>query len=840
MDDRSLRVLEFHKVGQMLVSCAATELGKEKCAAATPLVEIALIRELQSGTSEARRLFDLGKQVPLGGIHDIRDAVDRAERGGVLRPEQLLDVLYTLESSRRLKKAALSLGDGFPILVDMAAGIEPLSRLEDAIASAISESAEVMDSASPVLRSIRTKIRSINNRIRDTLDSIVKSAQWSKVLQDPVVSLRNGRFVVPVKAEMRGQAPGIVHDQSSSGATVFIEPMAVVELNNQLRQAVAAEEAEVERILSELSSAVAEQSPKIRRTLEAIAAIDYTMARGRLSYQMDAVCPELNVEGRIALFGARHPLLGSDAVPIDPYLGKGFTTLVITGPNTGGKTVTLKTVGLLTLMAQAGLHVPAEPGSEIAVFQQVFADIGDEQSIEQSLSTFSSHMTHIVGILDRADAKSLVLLDELGAGTDPQEGAALAMAILEELHSMGARTVATTHYSELKAFAHTTPGLRNASVEFDVETLRPTYRLSIGIPGSSNAFAIAQRLGLPDQILERARSLVSSGGQRMEEMITTLREDHERAAAARADAEGLRRRYQELVQKYEGLVRAAHAERAAAVKRARDEAELILKEARRDADRLLSQLREALAQVSAGGTGGTGGVDAEALLEDARAARRGLEDLRRAVRQLAALDGGIAEDAEGFEDEDLPNEGGSAKLKVGQEVELLSLGQRGTVLEALSGDEYVVGVGSMRINVKRSGLRPVRVREAAAGAGAAARAVAAKGAGGGARTLPGDASASGAARARRAGVELLAASSISPELDLRGMRVDEALEAVDKYIDNAVLGALPTARIIHGKGTGALREAVRAKVSSDPRVASMRFGEAGEGGDGVTVVHFQR
>ncbi|NLM65107.1 MAG: endonuclease MutS2, partial [Firmicutes bacterium] len=284
MDDRSLRVLEFHKVGQMLVSCAATELGKEKCAAATPLVEIALIRELQSGTSEARRLFDLGKQVPLGGIHDIRDAVDRAERGGVLRPEQLLDVLYTLESSRRLKKAALSLGDGFPILVDMAAGIEPLSRLEDAIASAISESAEVMDSASPVLRSIRTKIRSINNRIRDTLDSIVKSAQWSKVLQDPVVSLRNGRFVVPVKAEMRGQAPGIVHDQSSSGATVFIEPMAVVELNNQLRQAVAAEEAEVERILSELSSAVAEQSPKIRRTLEAIAAIDYTMARGRLSY----------------------------------------------------------------------------------------------------------------------------------------------------------------------------------------------------------------------------------------------------------------------------------------------------------------------------------------------------------------------------------------------------------------------------------------------------------------------------------------------------------------------------------------------------------------------------
>ncbi len=809
MDERTLRVLEFGRIREMLTACAATELGKERCSQTGPQREMATIQELQAGTSEARRLLDLGKQIPLGGIQNIGDSVDKADRGGMLHPEQLLDVLYTLESTRRLKKAVAALGPEYPIMVDMAGGIETMPRLEDAIATAISESAEVLDSASPALRSARVKIRSINNKIRDTLDSIVKSAQWSKLLQDPVVSLRNGRFVVPVKSEMRSQASGIVHDQSSSGATLFIEPMAIVELNNQLRQAVAVEEAEIERILTELSAAVAEQAAKIVRTLRAVTQIDYAMAKGKLSYQMDATAPELNTVGSLSMFGARHPLLGPKVVPIDPYLGKGFNTLVITGPNTGGKTVTLKTVGLLTLMAQSGLHVPAEQGTEIAVFGKIFADIGDEQSIEQSLSTFSSHLTHIIATLGEADSDSLVLLDELGAGTDPQEGAALAMAILEELHSRGARTVATTHYSELKAFAHTTPGLANASVEFDVDTLRPTYKLSIGVPGASNAFAISQRLGLPQSVLDRARSLVGSGGQRMEEMISTLQQDHERAAAARSDAEALRRRYLELMHKYEALTSAAQAEKATVLKRARDEAEIVVREARQDAEKLIGKLRAAVAHAQAGaGRHGTEATD------EAREARRGLDDLRSAVYELTSAGGSGAEDPGDVED---PLEAqADARISAGSEVELVSLGKRGTVLEALSDDDFVVAVGSMRINVKRTQLRAARPARATAGA------------------------ATPSLSGRGTSLELEAARTVGSELDLRGMRVDEALEAVDKYVDDAVLGSLPTARIIHGKGTGALREAVRAQLSADRRVASMRLGAAGEGGDGVTVVSFTK
>jgi DNA mismatch repair protein MutS2 len=837
MDDRTLRVLEFGRIREMLMACASTELGKERCVRIVPQRELALIQELQAGTSEARRLLDFGKQIPLGGIQNITDSVDKADRGGMLHPEQLLDVLYTLESTRRLKKAVSALGPDYPILMDMAAGIETMPRLEDAIANAISETAEVLDSASSELRAARVKIRSINNKIRDTLDSIVRSPQWSKVLQDPVVSLRNGRFVVPVKSEMRGQAAGIVHDQSSSGATLFIEPMAVVELNNQLRQAVAAEEAEIERILTELSAAVAEQSTKIIRTLRAVTEIDYTMAKGKLSYQMDATAPELNTEGRVSMFGARHPLLGPKVVPIDPHLGKTFSTLVITGPNTGGKTVTLKTVGLLTLMAQAGLHVPAEPGTEIAVFGKVFADIGDEQSIEQSLSTFSSHLTHIIDTLREADSDSLVLLDELGAGTDPQEGAALAMAILEELHSRGARTVATTHYSELKAFAHTTPGLANASVEFDVDTLRPTYKLSIGIPGASNAFAISQRLGLPEEVLDRARSLVGSGGKRMEEMISTLKEDHERAAAARADAEALRRRYLELMRKYEALASAAQAERATALKRAREEAEIILRQATQDADKLIGKLRAAVARAQA-----DGGKPAPAAQDDARDARRGLDDLRSAVRELTAVVGVVGVD-EHDEGEDPLRDQADVPIRAGGEVEVISFGQRGTVLEALSDDEFAVAIGSMRMNVKRSQLRPVRPAPTAPTLSWTAQSL--RGAGGSASIggvggVGGIGGRASGAVGRGPGLELEVARSINSELDLRGMRVDEALEAVDKYIDDAMLSSLPAARIIHGKGTGALREAVRAQLSADRRVASTRPGEAGEGGDGVTVVSFAK
>ena len=809
VDERSLRVLEYYKVRDMLENCVSCGLGRERARALLPRAQAAVVEEMQSETSEARAALDAGKQIPLGGIRDIRTAVHRASVGAMLSCDELLDVLSTLASSRRLRKCLSALGEAYPVLSDAARGIDVPEALERAIEEAISESGEVLDRASPALRSIRSRIRSLNSRVRDTLDSIIRSPQWGKILQDPVVSIRNGRFVVPVRAEMRSHASGIVHDQSGSGATLFIEPMVVVELNNEIRSAVAMEEAEVERILMELSGRVGAARDRLEMTMATLGRVDFIMARGKLSQQMGASRPILNSEGSISLIGARHPLLRGDVVPIDPYLGRSFTTLVITGPNTGGKTVTLKTIGLLTLMAQSGLHIPAEPGSEVALFDQVFADIGDEQSIEQSLSTFSSHLTHIVQILEQVDERSLALLDELGAGTDPQEGAGLAMAILEHLHAAGARTVATTHYSELKVFAHTTEGLSNASVEFDVETLRPTFRLSIGVPGASNAFAIAERLGLAGAILDRARSLVGVGGQRMETMITSLKEEHERAIAARSDAEALRARYLNLKDKYEVQVSKSTAERAETMRKARAEAELIVAEARREAEAIIGRLRaaqaEQAARLSMPGDAGPGGID-----DEIRGARRDLEALRDLARELTSTDN-VPDEAPADDDD------GSAQLCPGDEVEIVALGQRGRILERSGADEFVVSIGLMRVNAKRDSIRRLHS--------------------GGDDRRKAITSGSDGVTVR---MESDKARTIPTELDLRGMRVDEAVEAVDKYLDDAVLSGLPRARIIHGKGTGALCDAVRDQLRQDRRVAGTRPGEAGEGGDGVTVASFQR
>lgn len=807
MDERSLRVLEYHKVRDMLASCVSCQLGTERAEALSPCAQLALVEEMQNETSEARALLDAGKQIPLGGIRDIRAAVRRASMGAMLTCDELLDVHSTLSASRRLRKHLVGLGESYPILCDAAGGIDVPEGLEQAIESAISESGEVLDSASPALRSLRSRIRALNNRVRDTLDSIIRSSEWGKILQDQLVSIRNGRFVVPVRAEMRSSARGIVHDQSGSGATLFVEPMAVVELNNEIRAAAAQEEAEVERILLELSARVGAVGDRLGVTLAALGRIDFIMARGKLSQQMGATRPKLNGQGYTSLIGARHPLLRGDVVPIHPYLGRDFTTLVITGPNTGGKTVALKTLGLLTLMAQAGLHIPAEPGSEVAVFGQVFADIGDEQSIEQSLSTFSSHLTHIVEILDQVDGDTLVLLDELGAGTDPQEGAGLAMAVLEHLHRTGARTAATTHYSELKVFAHTTFGFSNASVEFDVQTLAPTFRLSIGVPGASNAFAIAERLGLDGSILARARALVGVGGQRMEKMIVSLKEEHERASTARSDAESLRSRYLNLKDKYEAQSDRLKAERAEILRKARAEAESVVAEARREAEAIIKRLRAAQTEQAAQLSRFT------AADEEIRAARRDLEALRDLARELTSTD-----DVRDTRDMRLAAEGcgedqESVEMGPGDEVEIIALGQRGRILEAGEAGEFVVGLGLMRVNVSRDSLRRLR-----SGSGEHAG-----------RELTGTAR-----------MELERARTVQMELDLRGMRVDEALYAVDKYLDDAVLSGIPQARVIHGKGTGALRDAVREQLRQDRRVAAQRPGEAGEGGDGVTVVAFKK
>ncbi|MGI6539978.1 MAG: endonuclease MutS2 [Bacillota bacterium] len=831
MDDRSLRVLEYYKVRDMLEQCASCELGRERIRQLAPITNLAMIEEAQRGTSEARSLLDMGKQIPFGGVRDVRSSVERADRGATLSCDELLDILSTLSASRSLKKILGSLGPEYPVLADAAADIGTFGDLEQAISRAISESGEVMDSASSALRSIRSKIRSLNAKVRDNLDSMVRSPQWSRLLQDPIVSIRNGRFVVPVRAEMRSQVPGIVHDQSASGATVFVEPMPVVELNNELRQAISQEEAEVERVLSELSAKVGSQCEQLRLTLDAIGNIDFIMAKGRLSQRMGASVPQLNDMGHINLIAARHPLLKGDVVPIDAYLGQTFTTLVITGPNTGGKTVTLKTIGLITLMAQSGLHIPAEPGSDVAVFSKVFADIGDEQSIEQSLSTFSSHMTHIVAIMSMVDHDSLVLLDELGAGTDPQEGAALAMAILETLHLTGARTVATTHYSELKIFAHTTEGLSNASVEFDVETLCPTYRLSIGVPGASNAFAIAERLGLPEEVLDRARSLVGTGGQRMELMITNLKEECDRAETAREDAEKLRSRYLRLKDEYEEQTRRLRSERSEIMRAARAEAESIIQEARKESERIIGRLRAIQAQqelvakrlveeeVITEDSLPRSAVCGEASLPDEaiRAARRDLEALREITRELTAV--APESDREVTTIADVHDDGWSSRIEQGDDVEVVALGQKGVVLDQLGPDEYMIGIGPMRVNVNRGSIRKLRSSQAEEPDRGYGRR--------GTMREPGSVS-----------FETQKAATIGAELDLRGMRVEEALFAVDKYLDDAVLAGIQKARIIHGKGTGALRDAVTEQLGSDPRVASFRFGLAGEGGDGVTVVSF--
>lgn len=836
MDDRSLRVLEYHKVRSMLEECASCELGRERARQLTPIANLAIVEELQQATTEARSVLDMGKQLPLGGMRDVRSSVERAIRGATLSANELLDILSTIMASRRLKKSLSGLGPEYPILSDAAGNIDTFSELEQVMSRAISESGEVMDSASPALRSIRSRIRSLNAKVRDNLDSIIRSPQWSRLLQDPIVSIRNGRFVVPVRAEMRSQVPGIVHDQSASGATVFIEPMPVVELNNELRQAISQEEAEVDRVLAELSAKVGYAGERLRMTLDAIGYVDFLKAKGTLSQKMGASMPQLNNDGYVNLIAARHPLLKGDVVPIDAYLGKSFTTLVITGPNTGGKTVTLKTIGLITLMAQSGLHIPAESGSDVAVFGKIYADIGDEQSIEQSLSTFSSHMTHIVSIMGRVDVESLVLLDELGAGTDPQEGAALAMAILETLHSIGARTVATTHYSELKVFAHTTEGLINASVEFDVETLRPTYRLSIGVPGSSNAFAIAERLGLPGDVLVRARSLVGTGGQRMEMMISNLRQEHDRAEVARSDAEKLRSRYLRLKDEYEEQTRRLRSERSEIMKKARAEAEAIVQEARKESERIIAQLRAirteqeqvagrliqertALESSVSGLSDIPSDLSRErALLDEGiRTARRDVEALREVTRELTAV--APASDEETTAVLDAYEKGWDDRIEPGDDVEVMALGQRGVVLEQLGPDEYMIGIGPMRVNVNKGSIKKLRPSGTVESV-----------------------SASRKQQARRewgsVRFETAKASTIGTELDLRGMRVEDALLAVDKYLDDAVLAGLQRARIIHGKGTGALRDAVGDQLRGDPRIASFRFGAVGEGGDGVTVVSF--
>ncbi len=771
-------MLEWPKVKELVAEKASFSLGREAVLQLSPKTDLTEVVQELKLTSDAVRLLWKHGDAPFGGAADIRQVVGRSQLGGILDADQFLPIADFLYCVAQLRKY---LDDEEGPLAELAAGLTPLPSLKAEIERCIDPEGHVKDSASPELGRIRSKMRTLANRIRERLDSLVHSSAMAKILQDPIITVRNGRYVVPVKAEYRSKFQGIVHDQSGSGATLFMEPAFAVELNNDLNVAEQQEQAEVQRILKGLTAEVAEYSAVILNNLQIVTELDCIFAKARYSRAVDGVEPVMNDQGRINIKQGRHPLLKGKVVPIDIWLGNEFHVLVITGPNTGGKTVTLKTVGLLSLMAQAGLHVPAEPGSELAVFEGIYADIGDEQSIEQSLSTFSSHMTTIVGVLDDLKKNSLVLLDELGAGTDPTEGAALATAILEHLRSRGVHTIATTHYSDLKSYAYTHEGVENASVEFDLKTLRPTYRLSIGIPGKSNAFAISRRLGLSEDIIEQAQQLLSSEHLQVEDMIGEMETNRRQAERDRAAAENLRREQEELRATYERKLQELEAKRTELLDQARADAQRLLEEAQSEINAILGQVR-----------------------------RMGREELETNVKEYREE---IASRREALSKQrkERPKAQGPANLKPGEEVRIKSLRQNGFVLEPpTAGGDVLIQAGIMKITVKVDDLERIEAREA--------KPQVRRGGGGTGRA------------------HLSKSRTIRSEIDLRGKTVEEGLAIVDKYLDDAFLSSLGRVHLIHGKGTGALGEAIHQYLGTHPHVQAFRYGAPSEGGHGVTVV----
>lgn len=781
MLEKTLRKLEFNKVRDKLVQCCTFQVGKDKALELRPLENLAeAVCGLQE-TSEAKEILRLYPNLPLGGLRDIRAVLHKVKIGGVLLGTELLDIAGTLKAGRRLKKFILELPK-YRLIQDQAQLLGVFKDIEDKIERCIGDDAEVLDHASSELSILRRNMRTLQARIKERLEHIIRSPEFHKFLQDPIITVRDDRYVIPVKQEYRSQVQGIVHDQSASGATLFIEPLIIVEMDNDYRRYAAQEKQEVERILRELTAIVGAQAEKIDYTLQTLAYLDFVFAKGRLSAQMDAGEPRLNNCGMVEIIKGRHPLIQGRPVPVSIRLGKDFDTLVITGPNTGGKTVTLKTVGLFCLMAAAGMHVPAEQGTELSIFQQIFADIGDEQSIEQSLSTFSSHMTNIVEIVNNVNCSSLILLDEVGAGTDPTEGAALAMAILKYLGDRGAKTIATTHYSELKSFAYNSERVENASVEFDIATLRPTYRLLIGTPGRSNAFEISSRLGLNEEVVGLARGYLSEREiqvadllQNLEETQRATEDDREEAARLRHDLQDMQ---DSLEQERLGLL---NKEREIMARASREAAEIV-KQARSQAEEIINNLKSSVAEE-------------KLRFHTANQAREKLKQMADEAEQLSARS--------------QPVIGGKPpqKIKPGDMVEIPRLQQKGQVLsEPNANGQVLLQVGIMKIALSLEELRLVKESKK-------------------------ESAATGSGRLTRNKME-----NINKELDLRGLTVDEALYEVDKYLDDAVLAGLTQVYLIHGKGTGALRTAMQDYLNGHPHVKSSRLGQYGEGGTGVSVV----
>lgn len=791
MDERTLKVLEYNKIIDKLASMTLSTMGREMVENLKPSSNLAEVSIMQQETGEAVSIILRKSSVPFEGLNDIRGALKRADIGSTLDPGDLLRICDHLRCARRMK-GLLEEDEkaDYSIIGDLISGLTAIKKLEDEISNCIVGEEEVSDRASTTLYNIRRQIRDKNNSIREKLNSIIRSPEYSKALQDAIVTVRGDRFVVPVKSEYRGSFQGLIHDQSSSGSTLFIEPMAVVEMNNDIKELKAKEKTEIERILRELTQKVAENIDCISVNNDILSQLDFIFAKAKLALELKCMPSSINNKGYIHIKNARHPLIDPDVVvPNNIDLGKYFNELVITGPNTGGKTVTLKTVGLLTLMACSGLQIPANEGSSVSVFDNIFADIGDEQSIEQSLSTFSSHMTNIVKIMSEATNNSLCLFDELGAGTDPTEGAALAMAILDDLYSRGAKVIATTHYSELKVFALQREGVENASVEFDVETLRPTYKLLIGVPGKSNAFEISKRLGLDQYIIDKARELISSENLEFEDLIMNLQENTRIAENEREQAERLRREIQSIREEYEDRKQRLDSARERVMNEAKQEARKVIKEAKEEADRLIREIR--------------------AAAESAESERnKQMEEARKKLKErLDKAEGSITEAGTSRSDlKPLKN------VKPGDTVFITNLNQSGSVLTPPDDrGEVAVQVGIMKINVHIFNLMRKE---------------------GGEQKQKFLQSLSGVSGAK--------SKSISPSLDLRGQTLDDALINVDKYLDDAYLAFLNEVTIIHGKGTGVLRQGIVDMLRNHSHVKSYRPGAYGEGGIGVTIVEIKR
>ena len=787
MNERNLRVLEFPKILDMLAALAVTEPGREAARALTPSGDAAIVRRWQAETEEASSVTAYTGGNPMAWFTDVRPFLKLAKAGGTLSPKALLQVADAMKAARVVRSALVTDREDTPYLTEMGSRLATNRALEEAIFDAIISEDEISDHASPELYDIRRKMRLLNDRVREKLNGIIRSSTMQKYLMDAIVTMRNGRYVVPVKAECRASVPGIVHDQSGTGSTLFIEPMAVVEAGNELKQWTIKEKNEIERILGEFSDRIAPDADLIANNLELLARLDVIFAKSSLARQMRAVPPKLNEEGHVRLLQARHPLIDPEkVVPSTLWLGEEFSTLVITGPNTGGKTVTLKTVGLLSLMAQAGLQIPAAYGSELAVFDEVFADIGDEQSIEQSLSTFSSHMTNIVEILRNVTPHSLALFDELGAGTDPTEGAALAMAILNHLLNMKVTTMATTHYSELKAFALSTPGVENASVEFNVETLRPTYRLSIGVPGKSNAFEISRKLGLPEFLIEDANNRLSQDAVRFEDVIANAEYHRQIAEKERELAEQAHLETQRLRDEAEKLQKELAARRETELRKAKDEARKLLQKAQRESEQIIADLKKQR---------GAGLKEHE--LHNLRAQ---LQDAIDANTERIAADEGVGS---------VPT-----SLKPGDTVLLVNLNAKATVLTAPDAKgECTVQAGALKLKANLADMRTARPDKPEKPKGRQP----AKGNGGGTTINVGP-------------------RAVQTECDVRGMNLEEAIAEVDAFLDSALINKLGQVYIIHGKGTGILRNGIQQHLKRFGAVKSFRLGKYGEGEDGVTVV----